>query len=89
MSLWSIAGAPLLAGTDIVHASAQTLAILANAEVTAINQDLGLDGRLRGTRWVIVNSTAAAAAGTTAEVWAKPLSDGHSVGVVLLNLSHL
>lgn len=38
MSLWCIASAPLLAGTDIIHASAATLKILANREVTAINQ---------------------------------------------------
>jgi hypothetical protein len=33
MTLWCIAGAPLLAGTDLVHASKETLAILANIEV--------------------------------------------------------
>jgi alpha-galactosidase len=41
MSLWSIAGSPLLAGTDIIHATPTTIKILANKEVTAINQDLG------------------------------------------------
>ena len=49
MSLWSLAGSPLLAGTDIIHASETTLSILANAEVTAINQDLGLHGKIQGT----------------------------------------
>eukprot|EP00656_Telonema_subtile_P039805 TRINITY_DN44889_c0_g2_i1.p1 TRINITY_DN44889_c0_g2~~TRINITY_DN44889_c0_g2_i1.p1 ORF type:complete len:327 (+),score=91.75 TRINITY_DN44889_c0_g2_i1:704-1684(+) len=44
MSLWSVAGAPLLAGTDLIHASATTLAILTNKEVNGINQDLGLAG---------------------------------------------
>ena len=34
MSLWSLAGSPLLAGTDVVHASPTTLRILANREVT-------------------------------------------------------
>ena len=56
MTLWCIAGAPLLAGTDLVHASNDTLAILANVEVTAIDQRVtvaefggGLDfGRERG-----------------------------------------
>lgn len=33
MTLWCIAGAPLLAGTDLVHISNETLAILANVEV--------------------------------------------------------
>ena len=56
MSLWSLAGAPLLSGTDIVHASATTLAILANKEVTAINQDLGLDGKVQWSTARIVGS---------------------------------
>ena len=34
MTLWCISGAPLLAGTDLIHASNETLAILANKEVT-------------------------------------------------------
>ena len=49
MSLWCVAGAPLLAGTDLVHPSNVTLQILANQEVTAINQDLGLQGQIQGT----------------------------------------
>ena len=93
MSLWSLAGSPLLAGTDIVHASATTLAILANKEVTAINQDLGLDGKVQG---VLVGSKSRglpAAGGegdawrdAQSEVWCKPLADGKSVALVLLNL---
>jgi len=79
MSLWSLASAPLLAGTDIVGASNTTLAILANKEVTAINQDLGKGGALQG----IVVSTDPE--GKT-EVWCKWLADGKSVAVVLLNM---
>jgi len=89
-SLWALAGSPLLAGTDVVHAPKATLDILANAEVTAINQDLGLDGKIQG---VLVSSTlradADAAAGWQAaesEVWCKPLADGKSVAVLMLNL---
>ena len=77
MSLWSVAGAPLLAGTDLIHASNQTLAILANPEVTAINQDLGLNGAIQGA--IVQNAS-------NTEVWAKHLADGNSVGVVFLNL---
>lgn len=77
MSLWCIAGAPLLVGTDLVHASRTTLALLSNPEVIAINQDLGLDGAIQG---VIVSSS------NSTEVWRKRLADGRSVGVVLLNL---
>lgn len=48
-NLWCIAGAPLLAGTDIVHASNLTLSILTQPEVIAVNQDLGLHDRIQGT----------------------------------------
>ena len=47
MALWVVAGAPLLAGTDIIGMSAATKAILTNPEVTAINQDLGVAGAVR------------------------------------------
>ena len=80
MSLWSLAGAPLLAGTDLLHASKTTLSILANKEVTAINQDLGLHGKVQG---VLVKGSSS---GRSGEVWCKPLADGRSVAVVLLNL---
>ena len=83
MSLWSLAGSPLLAGTDIVHASKTTLAILANREVTAVNQDLGLDGKVQG---VLVSSKRRQGGGGDAAEWRGALSDGHSVAVVLLNL---
>lgn len=77
MSLWCVAGAPLLVGTDIVHASAETLRILTNKEVIAINQDLGYEGAIQGR---IVASTS------QSEVWSKRLEDGESFGVALLNL---
>jgi len=76
MSLWCIAGAPLLAGTDIIHASNTTLDILANPEVTAIDQDLGLNGAIQG---IIVSNTS------TTEVWRKLLANG-DIAVALLNL---
>eukprot|EP00750_Incisomonas_marina_P011167 INCI16350.5.p1 GENE.INCI16350.5~~INCI16350.5.p1 ORF type:complete len:812 (+),score=130.53 INCI16350.5:666-3101(+) len=79
MALWCIAGAPLLAGTDIVHASNETLAILSNPEVTAVNQDLGFGGAVQGHLYIPANSTH------NSEVWGKRLSDG-SYAVVLLNL---
>jgi alpha-galactosidase len=45
-SLWSITEAPLLVGSDLLHASAQTLAIVTNADVIAVDQDpLGQAGR--------------------------------------------
>ncbi len=45
-SMWSIMAAPLLIGTDLTRASAADLAILANSDVIAIDQDtLGRQGR--------------------------------------------
>ena len=80
-ALWCIAGAPLLAGTDIVHATPKTLSILANPEVTAVNQDLGYGGEVQGHIFVPANET-----GGASEVWAKRLADG-TYAAVLLNLN--
>ena len=64
MSLWALLAAPLLAGNDLSAMSAQTIALLSNREVVAIDQDLAGN---QGTRvW---------AQGAT-EVWAKQLADG-------------
>jgi len=70
MSLWSLLSAPLLLGNDIRSIAPETLAIVANAEVIAIDQDpLGRQARM------------ARRVGET-EIWIKPLADGSSaVGV--------
>ena len=98
MSLWCIAGAPLLAGTDLVHASNDTLAILANREVTAIDQDLGKAGAIQGrlvtpAAWSVADGdlradlrAPAADPEAKTEVWCKLLADGKSAAVALLNL---
>jgi Alpha galactosidase A/Alpha galactosidase C-terminal beta sandwich domain/Alpha-galactosidase, CBM13 domain len=45
MSLWAIAGAPLILGADLTKLNTATLATLTNREVIAIDQDvLGLQG---------------------------------------------
>jgi alpha-galactosidase len=64
MSLWAILAAPLLAGNDLSKMSPDTLAILTNREVIAIDQDpLGRQGdRVK--------------AEGPLEVWARPLSGG-------------
>ena len=64
MSLWAILAAPLLAGNDLSKMSPETLAILTNKEVIAVDQDrLGKQG------------DRASALGQT-EIWTKPLSNG-------------
>jgi alpha-galactosidase len=71
-SLWCLVKSPLILGNDLRNMTQDTLQILTNDEVIAINQDaLGIQGRL-------VSST------TLFDVWAGPLEDG-SVAVVLFN----
>ncbi len=69
MTLWAILAAPLLAGNDLSKMSPDTLAILENKDVIAIDQDrLGKQGnRLR--------------AEGPYEVWAKPLAHGKAVAL--------
>jgi alpha-galactosidase len=74
MSLWALLAAPLLAGNDLTKMTPQTLAILTNREVIAIDQDKA--GR-QGDR---VHAEG------PLEVWAKPLS-GAAKAVGLFNLS--
>jgi len=72
MSMWCMMAAPLLAGNDLAHMSADTLAILTNPEVIAIDQDpKGVQGRWA---WQV----------GPYEVWAKPLQDG-STAALLIN----
>ena len=70
-SLWSMLAAPLLAGNDVRDMSPQTLAILTNREVIAVDQDpLVAQGHpLDSDR----------------RVWVKPLADG-SVAAALTNI---
>jgi len=70
-SLWAMLAAPLLAGNDVRDMSPQTLAILTNREVIAVDQDpLVAQGHpLDSDR----------------RVWVKPLADG-SVAAALTNI---
>ncbi len=72
MSLWSMLSAPLLAGNDLQHQTAATLAILTNRDVIAIDQDP------KGKE-----ATRASQTGDQ-EVWVKDLADG-SKAVALFN----
>ena len=64
MSLWALLAAPLLAGNDMSTMKPETVALLTNREVIAIDQDrLGKQAdRIR--------------AEGTQEIWARPLADG-------------
>ncbi|MBE8524574.1 RICIN domain-containing protein [Amycolatopsis sp. H6(2020)] len=74
MSLWSVSGAPLLAGNNLATMSAATKAILTNREVIAVDQDP------RGLQGVKVAEDAAGL-----QVYSKVLSGSGKRAVVLLN----
>jgi len=72
MSLWCLLAAPLLAGNDLTTMMPQTLAILTNPEVIAVDQDpAGIQGRIIMEEGPIV-------------VMMKPMADG-SKAVGLFN----
>jgi alpha-galactosidase len=70
MSLWSLLAAPLLAGNDVRSMTPQTLDVLLNREVIAVDQDsLGKQGTMLSSKGDV-------------EIWTKPLSNGGTaVGV--------
>lgn len=72
MSLWAILAAPLLAGNDLSTMSAETVSILTNREVIAVDQDRA---GIQGDRISVEGPM---------EIWAKPLADG-SKAVGLFN----
>lgn len=73
-TMWAMLAAPLIAGNDLRAMSQQTLSVLTNREVIAINQDsLGI----QGLKYAVKDSV---------ETWLKPLADG-SWALVYLNRS--
>jgi alpha-galactosidase len=72
MSLWALLAAPLIAGHDVRSSSPDTIALLTNREVIAIDQDpLGRTGRRVVQRGPL-------------EVWTRPL-EGERTAVALFN----
>jgi alpha-galactosidase len=72
MSMWCMLSAPLLAGNDLANMKPETLAILTNPEVIAIDQDP--KGAQAHWAWQV----------GPYEIWAKPLADG-STAALLIN----
>jgi len=72
MSLWAILAAPLLAGNDLTSMTPETIALLTNKEVIAIDQD---PAGKQGDRVSVEGPM---------EIWARPLADG-SKAVGLFN----
>jgi alpha-galactosidase len=72
MSLWAMLAAPLMAGNDLRHMTPETLAVLINRDVIAVDQDaLGIEG------------TPLSVDGEQ-EIWTKPLTGG-ALAVGLFN----
>lgn len=70
MSLWAILAAPLLAGNDLSKMTPETIALLTNKEIVAIDQDAA--GK-QGDRL---------SAEGPVEIWVRPLADGSkAVGI--------
>ena len=70
-SMWAIFAAPLIAGNDLAHMSADTKSILTNKEVIAIDQDtLGMEG-------------ARVWKDGDLEVWSRQLAGGYRAAVLL------
>jgi alpha-galactosidase len=72
MSLWAILAAPLLAGNDLSTMTPETVSLLTNREIIAIDQD---KAGIQGDR---------VSAEGPLEVWVRPLADG-SKAIALFN----
>ena len=78
MSLWSIAKAPLLIGCDVRNITQETLDLLTNPEVIAVNQDpLGIQGKK-----IQINLEK------NTEIWAGPLADGSKAVLAFNRADH-
>eukprot|EP00056_Hartaetosiga_gracilis_P011205 m.168641 g.168641 ORF g.168641 m.168641 type:complete len:877 (+) comp13466_c5_seq1:51-2681(+) len=77
-ALWCIMASPLLAGTDLIHASNETLQILTAMELIGVNQDLGKDNKIQGV--LIQDSTSA----NRISIWKKVMSTG-DIAVFVIN----
>jgi alpha-galactosidase len=74
MTLWAILAAPLLAGNDLTTMTPETIALLTNREVIAVDQDkLGQQGDRVTAEGPI-------------EVWARSLADGSKAAAVFNRL---
>jgi alpha-galactosidase len=67
ITLWALLAAPLLAGNDLTHMTPETVAMLTNRDVIAIDQDRA--GRQADRAW----------AEGKFEVWVRTLADGSRV----------
>ena len=74
-SLWCMMNSPLLAGNDLRSMSKQTIEILSNKEIIAINQDIAF---VQAQRMLKENDM---------EVWVKQLGKGKQKAIAIMNRS--
>jgi hypothetical protein len=74
-SMWCIMNSPLLAGNDLRNMSKETIEILSNKELIAINQDIAF---VQAQRMFKENDI---------EVWVKPLGKGKQKAIAIMNRS--
>ena len=72
-SMWCMLNSPLLAGNDLRHMAKQTIEILTNKEIIALNQDPGFDQAKRIQKE------------NNIEVWMKLLGNGKEKVIAILN----
>ena len=72
--MWAMLNSPLIAGNDIRNMSKQTVDILTNKDIIALNQD---PEGVEAWRYTVMDSTG---------VWVKPLANG-DIAVAFLNRS--
>lgn len=72
-SMWCMLNSPLLAGNDLRSMSKETLEILSNRELIAINQDIAV---VQARRVMAENDM---------EVWVKPLAGANQQAIAILN----
>lgn len=72
-SMWCMLNSPLLAGNDLRHMSKQTIDILTNRELIALNQDAGF---VQAKRILKENDI---------EIWMKPLGNGQEKAIAVVN----
>jgi alpha-galactosidase len=69
-SMWCLLNSPLLAGNDLRSMTSQTIEILTNKELIALNQDIYV---VQGRRLIQQNGV---------EVWGKPLATGKAIAIL-------
>jgi len=83
-SMWAIVKSPLILGNDVTHMTNQTLSIITNSAIIAVNQDSLGSPAVRIWRQTLENSDPKIAGTPSLQLWAGSLVNDSTV-VALLN----